>query len=172
GARPPRIAVCGSGLLADFFEGSLAPIYEQEVRDRIVGNEQVHAAIIIYIGGNDSPTLAQMSCDAGGSGNVGKGSVAVVMKEPTGRGFVKVRDAVSDFVVGGAGQVLGFVEIDKAANKQIKAPVIVVIKPNGAGRPSRRGDAGLFGDVGESAISVVVIENASPVLGDVDVGRS
>src|SRR5580692_5643100 len=83
-----------------------------------------------------------------------------------------MRNAVSRLVVSGTGQVLGFVKLHKAADKQIQAPVIVIIEPDSARRPSRSGNPSLLGNVRKSAIAVVVIKNASAVLGHVDIRKA
>src|SRR2546423_9007108 len=43
-------------------------------------------------------------------------------------------------------------------NKQIEQPVVVIITPGRSGRPSLQCYPGLLGDVGESAVVVVVIQ--------------
>src|SRR5215475_12318993 len=63
-------------------------------------------------------------------------------------------------------------EFHKLANEQVQPSIIVVVEPDGAGRPSRRRHAGLFRDVGKCAITIVVIQNAAAVLSDVDVGET
>src|SRR5580658_8668387 len=51
--------------------------------------------------------------------------------------------------------------------------VFVVVDPGAAGVPARFGaglqEAGAFGDVGEGAVAVVVIENVLAVVGDEEV---
>src|SRR6266480_7756799 len=54
-------------------------------------------------------------------------------------------------------------------NKQIEQPVVVIITPGRSGRPSLQCYPGLLGDVGESAVVVVVIQAVLAVVGDVDV---
>ena len=57
-----------------------------------------------------------------------------------------------------------FAEIRELADKKIEAAIVVIIEPDSAGGPSRRSYPRLFGDVGERAIAVVVIQNAAAVL--------
>ena len=54
-------------------------------------------------------------------------------------------------------------------NKQIQPPVVVVITPSRSCRPSPQCHTGLLGDVGESAVVVVVIQAVLAVVCDVDV---
>ena len=63
-------------------------------------------------------------------------------------------------------------EVHEVADEEIQASVVVVIKPYGAGGPAGSGDAGFRGDVGESAVAVIVIKNAAGILRDVKVGES
>src|SRR2546430_15688614 len=53
-------------------------------------------------------------------------------------------------------------------NKQIEQPVVVIITPGRSGRPSLQCYPGLLGDVGESAVVVVVIQAVSAVGGGAD----
>ena len=62
------------------------------------------------------------------------------------------------------------VEFDESADEQIEAAVIVVVEPDGAGGPSRRGDAGFKGDVGKGSVAIVAIEGGPVIAGDKEVG--
>ena len=65
-----------------------------------------------------------------------------------------------------------FAEIHEVADEQVEPAIVVVVEPDSAGSPSGSGDAGLLGHIGESAVAVVVIENAATVLRDVEVGKA
>src|SRR5208283_711872 len=82
------------------------------------------------------------------------------------------RYAVARFVVRFARQVLVFIEIYKTANKKIKPPVIVIVEPDRARRPSRGDNPSLFRNVRESAIPVVVIQDAPSILRDVEIRKA
>src|SRR5882724_4543951 len=75
-------------------------------------------------------------------------------------------------VVNAAGLVFFFAKTYELPNEQIQKPVIVVVEPDSAGSPAGCGDAGLGGHVGKGAISIVVIQNAVPVLCHIEVGKS
>ena len=87
------------------------------------------------------------------------------MEEQAGRRLEDARDAVEAFaeLVVAAKHVVRERELDEAAQEEIQPAVVVVVEPHGARGPSRRGDAGSVGDVGERAVAVVVIQRASPV---------
>ena len=55
-----------------------------------------------------------------------------------------------------------FAEVDEAADEQIEAAIVVIVEPDRAGGPSRRRYARFLRHIGESAVAIVVIENASP----------
>ncbi len=62
------------------------------------------------------------------------------------------------------------VVVDVAGDEEIEPAVAVVVAPGGAGGPVAERDAGFFGDVGEGAVVVVVVEAVLAEVGDVDVG--
>ena len=68
-----------------------------------------------------------------------------------------------------AGQIVE-VEVDVVGDHQVDESVTVVVAERCAGRPAPISDASLGGDVGEGAVSVVVIEDVSTQAGDVEVG--
>ena len=70
----------------------------------------------------------------------GERAVAVVVKEGAGRGLEDARNAVealAELVVAAENVVLQR-ELDEAAQEQIESAVVVVVEPDGAGRPVRR----------------------------------
>src|SRR2546429_8169542 len=85
------------------------------------------------------------------------------MKEPVGHGLVDGGAAIPTL----AGELIatpnGFVELCELQNEKIEAAVVVVIEPDGARAPAGSGDSGFGGDIGESAITIVVVENTLSV---------
>ncbi len=69
-------------------------------------------------------------------------------------------------------KVFGFAEFDEVADKQIQPSVVVVVEPHRARGPSGSRDAGLFRNVSEGSVAVVVIQNASSILGHVQIGKA
>ena len=47
-----------SAMQPDLFPLALAPVREQEVLDRVVGDEQIHQAVVVDVGGDDAERLA------------------------------------------------------------------------------------------------------------------
>src|SRR6266704_2600603 len=56
-----------------------------------------------------------------------------------------------------------------AEDNKIKQAVIVQIDPSSTGGPTRTGNAGFFGNVGESAIAIVVVEFVAAVGSNVEI---
>ncbi len=112
--------------------------------------------------------------DAGFFADVGEGAVAIVVEEIAGLGAVDIGFAVPAFAGDGVAAefIFGFVEIDEAADEEVEAAVVVIIEPDGAAAPAGSGDAGFGGDVGESAVAIIVIENAAGILRDVEIGEA
>ena len=84
----------------------------------------------------------------------------------------KVAERRSGAVTSRARQVLRFVEVHKPADKQVEAAVVVIVKPHRACGPSCSGDASFLGYIGEGAVPIVVIQDASAVLGDVQIRKA
>src|SRR5580704_2667523 len=174
GARAAETAVANACKQADFLEFSVAAIGEKKIGDRVVANEKIHASIVVDISGNDAPGLRERTGDAGLLANVGERAVAIIVIEPARHRIVDAGDAIPTLVrlQVAAEFVLGFVEVDEAADKEIEAAVVVVVEPDGAGAPAAGGDAGFGGDVGESTVAVVVIEDARGVLRHVNIRKA
>src|ERR1700719_1350408 len=106
--------------------------------------------------------------------NVGKGAISIVAEQPTGHRLVDLRNAIVmlSVVMNAARLVFLLAETHKLPNEQIQQPIIVIVKPHRTGSPSGCGDASLHGYVGECAVSIVVIQNAAPVLRHIEIGES
>ena len=108
--------------------------------------------------------------DAGLDADVGEGAIAVVMEEMIrlatesagsahNRHAAKVAEGDRSDIVSFC--EIGEIEVNVAGNEQIETAIPVVVAPGRSGRPVAEGHAGLFGDVGERAIVIVVVE---PIL--------
>src|SRR6266496_2697873 len=96
------------------------------------------------------------------------------MKKPARHGVVNGRNAIgalaTQFVAAELELVLAV--IHEAANKQIEPPIVVVIEPDSAGRPSGCRNSCACCDVCECTVAVVVVQNALRILGHIQVGES
>src|SRR6266480_3259947 len=157
--------VADGGKRPDFLKLAFAAIREKEIRNGVVADKEVHPPIVVDVGGNHAPSFPGPAGDARFAAEVGEGAVTVVMKEPVGHGLVD----------GGAWlppTSNGFVELCELQNEKIEAAVVVVIEPDGARAPAGSGDSGFGGDIGESAITIVVVENTLSVLREVKVRKA
>src|SRR5262249_10452504 len=100
--------------------------------------------------------------------------VSVVVEQQAGGRLENARNAVIlplEFVVA-ATHTGGNVVVDETADEQVEQAVVVVIEPDGAGGPVREDQPGLFGDVAEGAVSVVVIQSRAAVCRDEQIGAA
>src|SRR6267143_5281134 len=166
-------AIADPGDQANFFKFPLA-VGEETVGDRVVGNEQIQPAIVVDVAGDNAPCFGHEIGDACFLTYVGEGTVPIVAEQPAGHGIVDTRNAIPALmrVDVTTPLILGFAEIDEAADEEIEAAVIVVVEPDGAGSPSGGSDTGFCSDIGERAIAIVVIENAVAVLRDIKIRKS
>ena len=87
--RPPTIAETDACLQRDLIPLPLAirpgtAIHEQKILHRVVGDKEIHAAIVVDVGGHHSEALSQSGRNGCSLGDVGEGAVAVVVIEETG----------------------------------------------------------------------------------------
>jgi hypothetical protein len=68
--------------------------------------------------------------------------------------------------------MFGFVEIDVPADEQVESAVVVIIEPDRACRPAGRGDTRLSAHIGEGAVAIIVIQDATAVAGDEQVRKA
>src|SRR5207248_8423935 len=118
-AGSPLRAVSHTGRLADFFKSAPTPLHEKEVGNGIIADKKIHAPIIVQICGNRAPRLAEILANSRSLADVGKSSIAIVMKQPTGCRLIHVRNAISALGIftGPAIFAYGFRELDKLAYK-------------------------------------------------------
>src|SRR6185437_12978269 len=167
-----------TGCESDLLEVLPLLILEQEIGLGIVGDEQVHPAIIIYVGGDHRPTFAGIVGYAKSLTHVSECSVAVVMKKAAGCRRINARIAVLRLprqcrnVRRTAAMVLRFAEIHEAADEKIELSVVVVIEPYRAGGPAWRCDASFVRYIREGAVAIVVIQNAAAILRHVKIGET
>ena len=164
-ARLTVLAEADPGNRADLLPLVVPAIDEQEVFHGVVGNEQVHAPVIVNVGGHHAQAFAHGPLDRCAGCDIGERAVAVVVKELSMRGLVQVRRAI----VAAAETIWTrnlVCVIDIAAYVEIQAAVVIVIEPHGARGPAGQRQAGLLGHVGERAVAVVVVQNRPAVSGD------
>src|ERR1035438_622333 len=170
--RTPFGAVSNIGLQSKFVELPWAAIHKEKICDRVVGDEKVHQAIVVDVGGDDAKSFAWMSGNARLFADVGEGSVAIIVKEKIGHGTEDSRNAVMPLAVGRDTAAVRRVKIHKVANEKVEPAIVVVIEPNRARGPPWHANASLFGDVRKRAVAIVVVENALSILRHVKIGEA
>ena len=68
------------GGLADFLKFAVSAVKKQKVCDRVIGDEQIHKTIIIYVSRDHAPGFSQTAGDSRRFADIRKGAIAVVMK--------------------------------------------------------------------------------------------
>src|SRR5258708_6790522 len=174
GAFAPVLTVGHAGAETHLFKFSVVLVHEKEICDRVVGDEEIHPTVVVHVRGNHAPGFTERFADAGFLSDVGKGAIAIVVKEPAFCRLVDARNAVVAFAFAlvSAKFIFRFIEIDKAANEQVQLAVIVVVEPDRAGGPAGSGDSGLLSHIGERAITIVVVQDAAAVLRDVQIWKA
>src|SRR5882762_3417993 len=152
-------------------ERAVSIVVIQEALHGIVGNKNIDETIAVVVREGYSQSLAIRIGDSRLGGNVGEGAVAIVAVENVGNTVIVVgmtigavtRSALAAVAVGAKSP------IDVTGHEQVELAVIVVVEESGARAPPAGGDSGRFRDVGERAISVVVVQRVAAVVGHVDI---
>jgi len=173
GARTPGVTEAYAGLQSDFvpFPGASragAAVDEKKILDGVVGDEEVHVAVVVDVRGDHAEALAKGFGDGRALAHFGEGAVAIVVVEEAGGGLEDSRHAVivvADLVAA-AFELFDAGVVDEAADEEVELAIIVVIEPDGAGGPAWSGEPGFFGDVSERAVLVVFVQDAFAVGGD------
>ena len=79
-------------------ESAIAVVVKEKVAEGIVRDEDVGEAVAIVVGENHPHAFADMLADAGLLGDIGKGAVAVVVKQHVRLAGIVLRRAVGDDV--------------------------------------------------------------------------
>src|SRR5579872_6561368 len=147
-------------------------VEEKEIGPGVVRNSDVGPSVVIKVGENNAHALGFRLTYAGRSTHVRKSPVVVVAIKLDVLALV-----VSGMTVGAisgapfaAPQVVFGRPLNVVRDNKVEPAVLVVIEPPGAGGPSSFvGNAGLRSDVGESAVSIIVVENRAAITGDVQI---
>src|SRR5216684_1594874 len=139
----------------------------------IVGNINVGPAVVVEVGGEHSQTVGAVGTENSRSfGNVAERSVSVIVVENVLSSLQSGRAARHHHALIEARTRLGNgrsrqVEINVVGDEKIEAAVAIVIDKRATCVPARAfaRHARLLADVGESSISVVVVENVLAVVG-------
>jgi len=143
----------------------------------VVGNVNVGPAVVVEVGGEDTEAVGAVGAeDSSEFGNVGEGAVAVVAKENIFSADEAGR-AASDhyaFIQAGAGLgdgCGGEIHVDVIGDEEIEFAVAIVVNEGATAVPAVAVccDAGFFGDFGEGAVAVIVIETILAEVADEEI---
>src|SRR5262249_38670023 len=150
---------------------STALVDEEEVGHGVIGDEQVHQPVVVHVGRHCAKRLAGKGGDSGSSADIREGAVAIVVKEVARSGLEKARHAIVEPASGfvSAQNILRLVILNEARNEQVELPVIVVVEPNRASGPTLHSYSSLLGHVGKRAVTVIMIQRITAVVGDIEV---
>src|SRR6267143_2496921 len=176
GTRLAVVAKCYLGLQCHFFPAGLSgcirtAVDEQKILDRIVGNEQVHTPVVVYIRRHHAKRLACRPRYIRAFAHFRERAITVVVVEKTRSPAKNSRNAViviSELVIA-AGEFLLRAIVNKTADEEVKTAIIVEVEPYRAGGPAGRSKAGFLSHVGERAVAIVLVENASSIGCDEDI---
>src|SRR5256884_2099151 len=168
GSRPAAVTVSNACSRGDLIEFSLATIDEEKIGHRVVAYPQVDQSVVVDVGRDHAPYLAEVTGNAGLLADVGERAITVVVKQPAGHGRINLGNAIvmAAVIVDSAGFVEFLAEVHEAPYEQVKAAIIVVVKPHRTGSPTGSGDSRFSRYIGKRAVSIVVIKDAAAVLRD------
>src|SRR5215204_3800907 len=171
GSRRARIAVSDTRQQPDLLKFSFPLIYEKKVLERVVRDEEIHQAVVVYVSSNRSKRFAKPGGDARILTDVEKLSSSLIVEEKARSRFEHTRHAViaaTDAVIATEDRS-GSAVLHKAGDKEIEFAVVVVIEKRRTGRPIGRSDSGLVRNVCKGAVAVVVEKHVGAVVGYVQV---
>ena len=181
GLRAALFAECETGCVADVLEGTVSAIAIEIVGAGIIGDGEVGPAVVVEVGENGRETVAKLRVgDARVKADVGEGAVAIVAEEMIGftekaewaaeniHAAILTRAGWNATLSGENGMV--DIEVHVTGDEEIEEAVTVEISPGWSGGPAAESYAGFFGNVGEGAVVIIVVEAILAEVSDVDVG--
>src|SRR5947199_7626251 len=136
----------------------------------VIGDVNIWPAIAVEIGADDTQAGSDGCSNSGFFGDVFECAVAAIMEKTRRYRLVHFRRAIVPLTSRGITLLVSFhCEVQIVRYKKVQAPVVVIIDPRGAGAPTRVVHPGLDRNIGESTVTVVVIENVLSKVCDVEV---
>ena len=156
----------------DILKPAVVFVNKEKIRPRIIRNCNVWPAVIVEVSQNHAHPLRFGLADARRVAHVREGAVVVVVVELCLLAFVVSRMTVGTIArpMFSTPDINLWSPLNVVRDEQIEPAILVVIKPSCTGRPAALvRNAGLSRDVGECAISVVVVENGVVITGYVKI---
>ncbi len=99
-----------------------------------------------------------MACDSSCAAYVGERAIAVIVEEPTWAWLEDPRNAVVAYTGAIGATAERGVELSELADEKVKLPVVVIVEPDGARTPARRGYSSFLCDIGEGTVTIVAVK--------------
>lgn len=154
-ARAAVVVEGDTGSSSDFAKGAIVGVGEDEILDSIIGDDEIHPAVVIHVDGGDPERFghgqasgAIFDLEAGVGGGFGESALALIAIEvrvgasEVHGGTVGTSDAdqfVIDFEVNIAGP------LHVVTDEEVEFTIVVVVEPSGTGTPI----GGVSGDTSE-----------------------
>jgi len=159
---------------AFFAERAVVIVHEQQAGSGIASDVDIRPAILVEIGGDHGHAVALgKSGDAGLLADVSEAAITIVAIQGMMTGGKAARatlDRHAAEIAIGAGARNGGVfegEADVIGDEQVKMAIAIVIDKSATGAPARLvvEQAGVFGDIGEGAVTIVAEQDVLAEIG-------
>src|ERR1700691_2200407 len=154
-----------------FGKRSVPVVMKKKLIRGVISDKNVRESVTVIVRERYSQPMALLRGDAGSDAHILERAVSPIVIKDVRNGRKRTRRAV-----GGSFGAARFAFLDApieiAGNEQIQPAVVIVIEKSRGNRPTARGDASLRGDIGKSAVAIVVIQNIFSEVGHVDVGKA
>ena len=133
----PVLAVGHGGGQSDILERPVAAVAIEEVRHRIVGDEDVHPTVIVEVEADHAEAVPRAAADARRLADVFEGAVALVAKQRRRLSlvFVGVTVGLIPRALFSAEKILVFGPVEVVDDDEIEPAVVVIVEPGGARSP-------------------------------------
>ena len=136
----------------------------------VAGDENVGPSIFVEVERRDAESVVAVGAiDVCFVGDIFKCAIAAIVVQNVGDGG-KFRGRAVHGIFVAAGFAVRHAPIKIAGDKQIEAPVVVIIEKAGGDRPAARRHPCLGGDIRKCAVTIIVVENVFPEVGHIDIG--
>src|SRR5260370_20348278 len=166
-----HFAVVGKGravIQTYFGEGADAIVVKKKLLDHVVGDKDIRVAIAIIVGEGYAQCFTFFGGDSGSNADVFKRAISAIVIQDIGD-RAKFAGRAIRRLFGAARFTLFDATVEIASNKQIQFAVVIVVQKSRGHGPTTRSDTCLRGDIGKSAVTIVVIQDIFAVVGNVNV---
>src|ERR1700722_8589218 len=168
--HPPGFRKRSTRIQSAFGECTVAVIVKKKLIDGVVGDKNVRKTIAVVVRECNAEAMALLRGDAGSDADILKCTVPPIAVEDACNPGKRTRRAVRRSLRAARFAFLD-APIEIAGKKKIQPAVVIVIEKSRRDRPTAGGNASLGGDVGKSAVAIVVIQNIFSEVSHIDVRK-